>query len=122
MTRFAACVRRHGAPNFPDPPYSAGELNDLGFRKNSPVMTRATQDCHADALAAGVVQTQAEQAAHMKALLKIAQCMRANGVPNFPDPSSSGLGLTEPVVESPRYAAAAKKCDAAPPPTGKGSG
>ncbi len=118
MTAFAACVRRHGAANFPDPPYTNQELNKMGFGKDSPQMLSATRACHAEALAAGVVQTPAALQQHLAAMLAIARCMRANGVPGFPDPNAKGA-LSEGVgagaiASSPRYAAAAKKCGAPP--------
>jgi hypothetical protein len=120
LTAFAACVREHGLPSFPDPPYSNGELNKLGFRKYSPQMVGATNACHADALAAGVVQTPAEIQQHLEQMLKIAGCMRANGVTNFPDPDAQGAftapvgGSSSNMDNSPQYAAAAKKCDGPP--------
>jgi len=117
MTAFAVCVRKHGIAGFPDPPYSDGELNKLGFRKNSPQMEAATNKCHAQALAAGVVQTPVEIQQHLDQMLKIAECMRAHGVLNFPDPNANG-SLTSPanstVVNTPVYAAAAKTCDGPP--------
>jgi hypothetical protein len=115
LTRFASCARKHGLPNFPDPPYSNGELNKLGFRKYSPRMEAATKACHAEALAAGVVQTQAELQQHLAQLLKISECMRAHGITDFPDPNANG-GFVESTsaANQPGYAAAAKKC-AGPP-------
>lgn len=115
LTAFANCVRKHGLPSFPDPPYSNGELNKLGFRKLSPQMESATRQCHSQALAAGVVQTPAELQQHLQQMLKIAQCMRAHGVPNFPDPNANGgFALTEPIGNPPGYAAAAKACGGPP--------
>ena len=116
MTVFAVCVRKHGLPGFPDPPYSNGELNKLGFRKLSPQMETATNKCHAQALAAGVVQTPAEIQQHLEQMLKIAECMRAHGITNFPDPNANG-SFTSPVnspVNTPGYAAAAKTCGGPP--------
>lgn len=116
MTVFAGCVRRHGLPQFPDPPFANGELNKLGFRKSSPQMEAATKACHSDALAAGVVETPEEIQQHLEQMLMIAQCMQANGYPNFPDPNAQG-GLAVPSdlnPETSQYAAAAKKCDAPP--------
>jgi hypothetical protein len=120
LTTFAGCVRKHGLPTFPDPPYTDGELNTLGFKKYSPQMEAATKACHSQALAAGVVQTPAEIEQHLQLMLKIARCMRANGVTNFPDPDAQGA-FTAPVgsssntdTNSPRYVAAAKKCDGPP--------
>lgn len=115
MTAFAGCVRKHGLPAFPDPPYSAGELNGMGFRKNSPAMERATKACHGLALKAGVVQTPAELQQHLAQMLKIAKCMRAHGITDFPDPDSHGNLIESPAAAAqPGYAKAAATCDAPP--------
>ena len=54
-------------------------------------------------------------------LLNFARCMRANGVPNFPDPKPGG-GFSFPASPAPAFAAAQAKCQkllpngGAPPP------
>jgi hypothetical protein len=114
-TIWAGCVRKHGLPNFPDPPFSDGELNKLGFTKNSPQMLAANKACHADALAAGVVQTPAEIQQHLQQMLTVSNCMRAHGITTFPDPDSSGGFFMSPSVSNtPGYTAAAKTCGAPP--------
>jgi hypothetical protein len=115
LTAFAGCVRSHGLSNCPDPPYTGGELNKLGFTKQA-LERYESGACHADALAAGTVETPTELQQHLEQMLKIARCMQMNGIPNFPDPGSHG-GLALPSSlnpATPRYAAAAKKCDAPP--------
>lgn len=115
MTKWAACVRKHGLPDFPDPPYSNGELNSLGYTKSSPKMEAADNSCHALALAAGAVPSQAEMEAHDKQMLKISVCMRDHGITDFPDPNSDGGFMMSPsLADTPGYAAAAKKCDGPP--------
>jgi hypothetical protein len=121
MVVWAGCVRRHGLASFPDPPYSNGELDKLGFTKTSSQMIAANRACHSDALAAGVVQTSSEIQQHLAQMLKISNCMRAHGVANFPDPSSTGgfaisTSVSNPtsVLNVPGYPAAAKTCGAPP--------
>jgi hypothetical protein len=114
---FAECARKHGLHNFPDPPYQDGELNRLGFYKDSPQMDKADRECHALALASGFVETQAEKEYWLQEYLKISECMRAHGVADFPDPSSKGGGpwpLTPSILNQPGYSAAAKICGAPP--------
>jgi hypothetical protein len=114
MTRRAQCVREHGFPRFPDPRYSNGELNLLGFTKQrvSPLENGA---CDADALAAGTVETPAELQQRLAAGLKVAECMRAHGISNFPDPSSNGgFAMSRSVASEPGYASATKACGAPP--------
>jgi hypothetical protein len=126
MTKFAQCLRKHGLPNFPDPPYSSGELRNLGYAplghpgKYAAQMAKATNACHELALAAGFVQSQAEQEQHLAQMLKISECMRANGVSNFPDPNAQGVIISPSIVANPSYSAAVKKCGgppSAPAPT-----
>ena len=119
MTKWAACVRKHGLPNFPDPPYQGGELNKLGYTKYSPQMVKADNACHALALVAGAVQSKEEIEEHVAAMLKIAQCMRAHGITNFPDPNASGAliqSVSGSDTNEPGYANAAKTCGAPPAP------
>ena len=113
LTRFAACVRKHGFPSFPDPPWSNGELNSLGFTKRriSPLENGA---CHGAALAAGAVETPTELQERLAADLRFSECMRAHGVSNFPDPSSNGaFALPELVTGEAGYASATKACASA---------
>ncbi len=59
-TEFAACLRKEGLTHFPDPPYSAGELNNLGYTKQF-VQKYENGVCHKYALAGGWVPTPAER-------------------------------------------------------------
>ncbi|MGB9112670.1 MAG: hypothetical protein WCF24_08080 [Acidimicrobiales bacterium] len=114
MVKFAQCVRAHGLSKFPDPPYSNGELNKLGFTK--PALEKYENgSCHADALAAGAVESQGEIDQYIKMYLKMANCMRAHGIANFPDPNGKGqLNVSESVEYEAGYPAAAKVCGAPP--------
>jgi hypothetical protein len=95
--RFAACMRTHGVPNFPDPKVSvhpgggsvaqAVPNNAVG----TPAFKAAQKACQ------GILpppQSPAQQAQqereHGQVLLAFARCLRTHGVPKFPDPSSQG--------------------------------
>src|SRR5262249_86311 len=54
-------------------------------------------------------------------LLKYARCMRAHGVPKFPDPTSSGLTLSGIDPNSQRFQAAQPPCRSLLPNRGKGN-
>lgn len=112
LTAYAACVRKHGLPKFPNPPYGNGELAELGFSKVQ--LSGAEKSCHTDALAAGVVPNQAAIQQRLSQTLAIARCMRTHGVPNFPDPNSSGQFPAQAGLDigSPGYTTAAKQCGA----------
>ena len=125
MTKWAACVRKHGLPEFPDPPYQNGELNKLGYTKYSPQMVKANKACHVWALAAGVVLSKAELEKYVQRDLKIAQCMHAHGIANFPEPNWQGQFISSTSAGTnffnvPGYPTAAKTCGAPPPPPQSG--
>ena len=95
---FAQCMRSHGVPNFPDPPNhlpnpnasAPGSKSFLGNgpNPNSPTVEAGDRACRryavAEPVSAGV------EAAVQSLQLRYAKCMRAHGVPGFPDPSSTG--------------------------------
>lgn len=115
MLKFAACARKHGLTNFPDPPYGAGELQRLGYYKGSPQVDKADKECPALALASGWVESQAEIERYIKIYLQMAKCMRNHGIENFPEPNGKAqLNVSESVEEEPGYPAAAKVCGAPP--------
>jgi hypothetical protein len=54
---------------------------------------------------------------------KFAQCMRAHGVPDFPDPSAGGgLALSKDIVNSPQFRSASQACQSVVPAGSSGSG
>jgi hypothetical protein len=120
LTRFAACVRKHGLTNFPDPPWGNGELDELGFAKQ--VLAKYEEGaCRKYFLGAGGgLPTPAENQQRLEQMLEIARCMRAHGIVDFADPSSQG-GFKMPVSEAgvPGYPAAARACGA---PSAGGNG
>jgi hypothetical protein len=124
---FARCMRAHGVPSFPDPD-SNGQLNGNGIDKNSPQVQSAAGACQS--LLPGqnpaAVQAQAGTLA-----LRFSRCMRAHGIPNFPDPSvktsggsvsvtirmKAGSGGIDP--HSPQFQAAQQACSSILPKPGK---
>ncbi len=91
----AKCIRKHGVPNFPDPTFGAGgaQVNlhaPLGML-TSPGFELAQKQCAKLGLelAGSAAQSQTPSAATMAQMLAIAHCMRAHGVPNFPDPAKT---------------------------------
>ena len=83
---FARCMQAHGITNFPD----SGELKiTSGIDPNSAQFQAAQHACQS--LLPGLAQTPSQKAAANDAALKFAKCMRAHGVPNFPDPNGQGV-------------------------------
>ena len=86
---FSHCVRAHGVSSFPDPnvngAISLSSLSGQG-NLNSSQVSSAIQACR-HLLPNGGTLNPAQQQKALTALLKFSRCMRAHGVPNFPDPS-----------------------------------
>lgn len=124
---YANCMRSHGVPDFPDP-NGQGEfqLRPSGRVENgrstavgdlvsgSPAFQAAERACGRFG-SAGREVTETEEQQAFQEDLKAAVCMRANGVPGYPDPKlidgSIDLefnGKFSP--DSPAFKQAAKKC------------
>jgi hypothetical protein len=95
---YADCMRSHGVPDFPDP-NSQGEfqLRPVKFENgrttpiadlnpSSPAFQSAQRVCGPFA-SAGRQVTAAQEDQEFQKSLKAAACMRANGIPNYPDPT-----------------------------------
>ena len=122
--RFAACMRATGVKAFPDPDAS-GELtidqvaNGSSLDTSSAAFERAIAACK-DLEPAGFTgrrRTPEQQ----KVALQFAQCMRDNGVKDFPDPTPDGALIDTNRIPSaagrgardiPGFDAAAHKCGA----------
>jgi hypothetical protein len=134
-TKYSACMRSHGVPNFPDPD-SKGRIKitsgvsangqKTGVDVHSPEFDRARKSCD-KLLPNGGRPTAADQQREQQQMLKFAQCMRSHGVPKFPDPTSGGmmtLGTKAGIdPNTPQFQAAQKTCQKlapggpiAPPP------
>lgn len=124
---YANCMRAHGIPDFPDP-NSQGEFQlrhntrvENGRRtptgdllESSPAFQAAERACGPFG-SAGRQVTKVQENQAFAQELKAAACMRANGVPTYPDPKlingSIDLefnGKFNP--DSPAFQQAAKKC------------
>ena len=75
----------------------------------------AERDCKALVPKGGLdhIPTAAQQAQNLVLLLRLAKCIRAHGVPNFPDPTSQGIRISPSSgidLNSPAFLAAQKSC------------
>jgi len=113
---YAACMRAHGDVSFPDP-NSAGAFGTPNSRPNddTPQYASANRTC-GHLLPSGGFPP-AVLAILSSELLKFAQCMRAHGLTNFPDPivNSHELGFKISIdlgidPRSPQFQAAQKAC------------
>jgi hypothetical protein len=91
--KFAECMRRNGVSQFPDPGAS-GKLtidavaNGSSLDTSTPAFTQAISTCK-DLEPAGFMGSQ-RSSQQQQAALRFAQCIRANGVEDFPDPTPNG--------------------------------
>ncbi len=91
--KFAQCMRDNGVSQFPDPDASGAltideVVNGSSVDSNSPTFQQALSACR-DLEPAGFMG-QKRSAQQQEAALKFAQCMRDNGVKDFPDPTPDG--------------------------------
>jgi hypothetical protein len=125
---YAACMRSHGEPSFPDPVLS-GQSVRFGAGRNinqdSPRFVSASTTCKR-LVPDGGIPSPAQLQAMIAQMVKNAQCMRAHGVPNFPDPTVNvpgilaGFSLKGLDPNSPQFQAAQKICQRLAPLGGGG--
>jgi hypothetical protein len=114
---YSQCMRTHGEPNFPDPVLSAHGINTKDpTDQNSPQYLSANAACK-KLVPDGGPPSPAQLAEMTAKALKHSQCMRAHGEPNFPDPVTSGGGISITISkgegidpDSPQFQAAQKIC------------
>ena len=96
---YSQCMRNHGMPNFPDPiPTPSGGYGfhmprgSNGINPQSPAYVAAQEACKSLAPQWWTGGQQLSPAQE-QAWLTWAKCIRANGVPDFADPTFSGGGV-----------------------------
>lgn len=104
--KFAECMRSNGVGAFPDPDASGAltidaVANGSSLNTSSGTFKHALSACK-DLEPAGFTGNQ-RSPQEQKAALKFAQCIRDNGVRDFPDPAK-----TDPLVDTNRIPSAAK--------------
>ncbi|TAK68526.1 MAG: hypothetical protein EPO13_10475 [Actinomycetota bacterium] len=107
--KFAQCMREHGI-DMADPEVgSDGRLKITLNGKPGQNLDAAQAACK------DLLPTQPDGGgpgpAQDENMLKMAQCMRENGVAAFPDPQSGGGILDETVMKDPDFEAARDKCE-----------
>ncbi len=119
---YSRCMRSHGVSDFPDPTtppgggvafvIDAGRGSDLN--PNDPAYRAANQACRA-ALPPGV-EGASRPSPKIAAEVRWARCLRAHGVPRFPDPNSEGaFDSAEFNDTTPAFHAASTACAAQQP-------
>jgi hypothetical protein len=110
---YAACMRAHGAPNWPDPNSAGQFLKTRANRASFAAPAPAYRTCQ-HLLPNGGQLTVAEQQKIAPLMLKFAVCMRSHGITNFPDPTVNANGVTVGPhglgIQSPQFHAAQQAC------------
>jgi hypothetical protein len=127
---LSECMRAHGVSNFPDPvmgPYGSpgmsvstapgsGTITVEGIAFSGPTFEAAVSTCKMFGGGNGPGSRRIT-ASRKQQLVEFSQCMRRNGVPDYPDPVfPPGGGIERPVgsnidTNSPDYQAAAARCN-----------
>lgn len=84
---YAQCMRDNGYAEFPDPTPGEG-MRFLITPGSAARFEKAATACRE--LAPAGMRDEGVTPEQLDGLLKLAQCVRDHGVPNFPDPSSDG--------------------------------
>ncbi|MFG2086869.1 MULTISPECIES: hypothetical protein [unclassified Spirillospora] len=106
--KHAQCMRENGLPGYPDPGQTPGAnfpgRDSAAFRK----ARRACQSLEPPQLQPGTP----ENAELQRKMLKWTQCMRENGVPNFPDPQNGRIQVERGTIDnkSPQFRRAVEAC------------
>ncbi len=103
--KFAQCMRDNGVSKFPDPDASGSftiesVANGTAIDANGPSFQRAITACRNLEPAGFTGETRSP--AQQQAALEFAQCMRDNGVTDFPDPA-----LGQPLIDTSRIPSSA---------------
>jgi hypothetical protein len=112
---YAQCMRSHGLPSFPDPD-SQGQFPPVQEGRNgvSQQAVQSAQNSCRHLQPGGGAGTAQQQQGKLTQALNYSRCMRAHGVPDFPDPSTSnggmGFNLSGVDTNSPQYQSANRAC------------
>jgi hypothetical protein len=105
---FAECMREKGVEEFPDPDASGeltidGVLNGSSLDSDGPAWKNAIRACK-DLQPPGFTGDEEVTDEEQQARLEFAQCIRDNGVEDFPDPAKG-----DPLVDTRRIPSAAEE-------------
>jgi hypothetical protein len=107
--QYAQCIRENGVPDFPDPGPD-GRFSEGEHDQDDPALRAAQEACRD--LAPGGEHENFGDPAFVEQARQFAQCMRDNGVPDFPDPDADGRfrGRSHELQGDPSFRAAMESC------------
>ncbi|HZO49328.1 MAG TPA: hypothetical protein VFB26_04200, partial [Gaiellaceae bacterium] len=115
---YAGCLRRSGVPNWPDPTSSGAfdktKLTPQQLGASASRISAAETACRGLSPNGGRTPDQAQRARVAAQARSFSRCVRAHGVPGFPDPGSDGR-IPDPATVgvdqgSPRFQSANRAC------------
>jgi hypothetical protein len=121
---FAQCMRSHGVPNWPDPNstgvFDKSKLTSQRLGASASRVRSAQTACGHLLPNGGGPPSPAQLLQVKRQALQFSQCVRAHGVPNFPDPDGTGR-IPDPASVgidqgSPKFEAANQACGKFRPP------
>jgi hypothetical protein len=106
---FAQCMRDNGVPEFPDPD-ADGRFSEGEHDPDDPALRAAQEKCRD--LAPGGEHEDTGDPAFVEQMREFSQCIRDNGVPDFPDPDADGRlrGRGHEQQDDPTFRAAMETC------------
>jgi hypothetical protein len=106
---FAQCMRDNGVPDFPDPD-AEGRFTEGEHDSDDPALRAAQEECRD--LAPGGEHQNIGDPAFVEQMREFSQCMRDNGVRDFPDPDADGRmrGVGHEERGDPKFRAAMETC------------
>ena len=108
---FARCMRAHGVPRFPDPdPQGNFPSFSTGVSKQT---SSAANDTCQHLISSGGSATPQQLQQKLEFGVKVAECLRAHGYPNFPDPKQLGQQPSPPGIDTnaPHFQAVETTCE-----------
>jgi hypothetical protein len=116
LAEYSQCIRENGVTNFPDQRAVNGQIQlslPPDVDPNSPQFQQALEACRS----LSPMQQNgggAPSAEQQEQILKFVECMRKNGVPDFPDPTTGGVVIGGPNSgidpNSPQFQSAMQAC------------
>jgi hypothetical protein len=85
--KVAQCMRAHGVPNFPDPSPGGPSVIPNWINPQAPAFRSAQTACAQFFGGSGSPASSSES--EKLELLNLSKCIRAHGLPSFPDPTTS---------------------------------
>jgi hypothetical protein len=116
--KYSECMRSHGVPNFGDPKISVSST-ELIMQNPQMSSTEVASPAYQSATAACAKYLPLTQAPTVTSApntqpqaVRFADCMRAHGVPSFPDPTAGGAFKLGPSInpQAPAFTAAMNDC------------